>query len=101
MKIDLAFTLFKFRGRFWSERVFGWACFSCFFSFVQNLFGLWPYLLCNCIDHAILLLSKGKPTSTVFSDIDLSEKEWADFDEESGKSTLISEFEIKFVQVKN
>lgn len=43
----------------------------------------------------------GKPTSTVFSDIDLSEKEWADFDEESGKSTLISEFEIKFVQVKN
>jgi hypothetical protein len=37
----------------------------------------------------------------VFSDIDLSEKEWADFDEESGKSTLISEFEIKFVEVKN
>jgi len=43
----------------------------------------------------------GKPTSTVFSDIDLSDKEWADFDEESGKSTLISEFQARFVQVKN
>ena len=42
----------------------------------------------------------GQATSTLFNDIDLSDKEWADFDEESGKSTLISEFEVKFVQVK-
>lgn len=43
----------------------------------------------------------GKATSTTFSDIDLSDKEWADYDDKSGESTVISEFEVKFVVVKD
>ena len=42
--------------------------------------------------------------STVFNDIDLSEKEWANFDHLSGKFVKITEFEFNFVrgkQVKN
>ena len=44
---------------------------------------------------------EGQATSTKFSDVDLSDKEWADFDEASGESTMISEFECKFVVVKD
>merc|ERR1719412_1066579 len=43
----------------------------------------------------------GSVTSTIFSDIDLSDKEWADYDEVSNESTMISEFECKFVVVKD
>ena len=42
--------------------------------------------------------------STVFNDIDLSKKEWANFDHLSGKFVKITEFEFNFVrgkQVKN
>ena len=39
-------------------------------------------------------------TSTIFSDVDLTDKEWADYDEKSDESTCISEFQIKFVTVK-
>ena len=42
--------------------------------------------------------------STVFNDIDLSEKEWANFDHLGGKFVKITEFEFNFVkgkQVKN
>ena len=40
-------------------------------------------------------------TSTIFSDVDLTDKEWADYDEKSDESTCISEFEVKFVVVKD
>ena len=43
---------------------------------------------------------EGEVTSTIFSDVDLTDKEWADYDEKSDESTCISEFEIKFVTVK-
>ena len=43
---------------------------------------------------------EGEVTSTTFSDVDLTEKEWADYDEKSEESTMISEFEVKFVTVK-
>jgi len=42
----------------------------------------------------------GSLSGTEFSDVDLTEKEWADYDEKSGESTVISEMEIKFVTVK-
>ena len=44
---------------------------------------------------------EGRETSTMFEEVDLSDKEWADFDEKSGESTMISEFEFKFVVVKD
>ena len=44
---------------------------------------------------------EGEPTSTIFNDVDLSDKEWADYDESSGESTVISEFEVKFIVVKD
>ena len=44
---------------------------------------------------------EGEVTHTNFSDIDLTDKEWADYDEKSGESTVISEFEVKFVVVKD
>jgi hypothetical protein len=40
-------------------------------------------------------------TSTIFSDVDLSDKEWSDYDEKSGEATVISEFEVNFVTVKD
>jgi len=43
---------------------------------------------------------EGEETSTVFEDVDLSDKEWADYDEKSGEATCISEFEVKFVVIK-
>ena len=43
---------------------------------------------------------EGEVTSTIFSDVDLTDKEWADYDEKSDESTCISEFEVKFVTVK-
>lgn len=44
---------------------------------------------------------EGSKTSTFFNEVDLSDKEWADYDESSGESTVISEFEVKFVVVKD
>ena len=44
--------------------------------------------------------TEDQETGTTFNDIDLSEKEWADFDEKSGESTFISEFECQFVKLK-
>ena len=43
---------------------------------------------------------EGEETSTEFEDVDLTDKEWADYDEKSGESTCISEFEVKFVVIK-
>jgi len=43
---------------------------------------------------------EGSPSGTEFTDVDLTEKEWADYDERSGESTVISEVEVKFVTVK-
>ena len=42
----------------------------------------------------------GRETGTEFSDVDLTEKEWAEYDEKSNESTLISELEVNFVTVK-
>ena len=42
----------------------------------------------------------GRETGTEFTDVDLTEKEWAEYDEKSGESTLISELEVNFVTVK-
>ena len=43
---------------------------------------------------------EGSTTGTVFEDVDLSDLEWADYDEKSEESTCISELEFKFVKVK-
>ena len=43
---------------------------------------------------------EGAETGTEFSDVDLTDKEWADYDEKSEESVLISELEVKFVTVK-
>ena len=43
---------------------------------------------------------EGRESGTEFTDVDLTEKEWADYDEKSGESTVISEIEVKFVTVK-
>ena len=43
---------------------------------------------------------EGRESGTVFEDVDLTELEWADYDERSGESTVISEIEAKFVTVK-
>ena len=43
---------------------------------------------------------EGHESGTVFTDVDLTEKEWADFDEKSGLSTCISELEHTFVKLK-
>ena len=42
----------------------------------------------------------GRETGTEFTDVDLTDKEWAEYDEKSDESTLISEFEVNFVTVK-
>ena len=44
--------------------------------------------------------SEERETGTIFNEIDLSDKEWADFDEKSGESVFISEFESSFVKLK-
>ena len=43
---------------------------------------------------------EGRESGSVFEDVDLTELEWADYDERSGESTVISEIEVKFVTVK-
>ena len=43
---------------------------------------------------------EGRETGTEFDEVDLTEKEWADYDEKSEESTLISEIEVQFVTVK-
>ena len=43
---------------------------------------------------------EGQETGTVFEDVDLSEKEWADYDEKSDQSVCISELQFSFVKVK-
>ena len=40
-------------------------------------------------------------TGTEFTDMDLSDKEWSDYDEKSSLSTMISEFACNFVVVKD
>ena len=42
----------------------------------------------------------GSPSGTEFTDVDLTEKEWADYDENSNESTVISEIDVKFVTLK-
>jgi len=44
---------------------------------------------------------EGRLTGTVFSDVDLTELEWADYDERSNESTVISEFASQFVTIKS
>ena len=44
--------------------------------------------------------TEDKETGSFFNEIDLSEKEWADFDEKSGESTFISDFQSEFVKIK-
>ncbi len=43
---------------------------------------------------------EGQETGTAFEDVDLSDKDWADYDEKSSESTVISEFEAQFVKLK-
>ncbi|RCN35124.1 hypothetical protein ANCCAN_19018 [Ancylostoma caninum] len=43
----------------------------------------------------------GVESGTVFDDIDLSEKAWADYDEKAGEATEISDIEVRFVHAKN
>jgi len=43
---------------------------------------------------------EGGESGTVFEDVDLTEKEWADYDERSDESTVISEIGVSFVTVK-
>ncbi|KAK6052658.1 hypothetical protein COOONC_09837, partial [Cooperia oncophora] len=42
----------------------------------------------------------GTESGTVFDDIDLSEKAWADYDEKAGEATEISDIEVRFVHAK-
>ncbi|KAK6026457.1 hypothetical protein OSTOST_07588, partial [Ostertagia ostertagi] len=42
----------------------------------------------------------GTESGTVFDDIDLSEKAWADYDEKVGEATEIGDFEVRFVHAK-
>ncbi|XGW04642.1 hypothetical protein V3C99_015660 [Haemonchus contortus] len=42
----------------------------------------------------------GTESGTVFEDIDLSEKAWADYDEKAGEATEISDIEVRFVHAK-
>ena len=42
----------------------------------------------------------GRETGTEFTDVDLTEKEWAEYDERSGESTLITELTVNFLSVK-
>ena len=47
-------------------------------------------------------LDTDEETSTIFTGIDLSNKEsWSDFDGESKRPTMISEFEYNFVTMKH
>ena len=43
---------------------------------------------------------ESKTTGTVFNDIDLTEDEWADYDEKSERATMISEMKSQFVKLK-
>lgn len=43
---------------------------------------------------------EGSETGTVFNEIDLSDKEWADYDEKSNLSTVITEWACDFVTIK-
>jgi len=42
----------------------------------------------------------GRVSGTEFTDVDLVDKEWADYDEKTDESTVISEIDVKFVTVK-
>jgi len=44
--------------------------------------------------------NEGRESGTEFSDVDLTDMEWCDYDEKSDESTMISEIEIKFIPVK-
>jgi len=43
---------------------------------------------------------ESKPSGTVFNDVDLSEDDWADYDEKSEEATMISEMKSQFVKLK-
>lgn len=42
----------------------------------------------------------GTESGTVFDEIDLSEKVWADYDEKASEATEIADFEVRFVHAK-
>lgn len=42
----------------------------------------------------------GTLTGTVFEDVDLTDKDWADYDDASGEGVCISELEHQFVKIK-
>ena len=43
---------------------------------------------------------EGRESGTVFEDVDLSEGDWAEYDERSEESVMISEVDAKFLPVK-
>lgn len=43
---------------------------------------------------------KAEESGTVFNEVDLSEKEWAEYDEKANQTIGIYDFESKFVKVK-
>ncbi|ORX43549.1 DUF866-domain-containing protein [Hesseltinella vesiculosa] len=43
---------------------------------------------------------KGLESNTVFDDVDLTEGEWAEYDEEAGEPVGISNFEVEFRKIK-
>ena len=43
---------------------------------------------------------EGRESGTVFEDVDLSEGDWAEYDERSEESVMISEIDAKFLPVK-
>lgn len=43
---------------------------------------------------------EGQVTGTIFTDIDLTDMEWADYDEKADQSVCISDLEFQFVKVK-
>lgn len=44
--------------------------------------------------------AKGSESETLFEDIDLTENEWAEYDEKSGEPVGISNIEVKFEKEK-
>jgi hypothetical protein len=73
--------------------------FSLVYRFIEIFSKKTPSITQGCKENA----EDGgiETTSTIFSDVDLSDKEWSDYDEKSGEATVISEFEVNFVTVKD
>lgn len=60
---------------------------------------------CRGLEPVDFLPTKGwivkvEDSSTVFSEVDLSEKEWVEYDDKINQSIGIYEFESKFIKVK-